>query len=61
MALQPTNNLPKNTGNKKPQKTNYKVIVITIAVVIAVIVMMIIANLNSSSSKIGRASCRERV
>lgn len=50
MALQPTNNLPKNTGNKKPQKTNYKVIVITIAVVIAVIVMMIIANLNSSSS-----------
>ena len=46
MALQPTNNLPKNTGNKKPQKTNYKVIVITIAVVIAVIVMMIIANLN---------------
>lgn len=48
MALQPTNNLPRNT-NKKPQKTNYKVIVIVVAILLVFIVGMIISNSRSSS------------
>ena len=50
MALQPTNNLPRNS-NKKPQKTNHKVIIIVVAIVIVFIVGMIFANTRSAETE----------